>query len=82
MERFPDRKFVLVGDSGERDPEIYGELARKYPNKIVSILIRKTTSEPADAGRYHEAFRDLPPEHWRVFSNPSEISELVPAGSR
>jgi len=82
VERFPDRKFVLVGDSGERDPEIYGELARKYPNKIVSILIRKTTSEPADAGRYHEAFRDLPPEHWRVFSNPSEISGLVPAGSR
>ena len=82
VERFPDRKFVLVGDSGERDPEIYGELARKYPNKIVSILIRKTTSDPADAGRYHEAFRDLPPEHWRVFSNPSEISGLVPAGSR
>ena len=82
VERYPDRKFVLVGDSGERDPEIYGELARKYPNNIVSVLIRKTTSEPADAGRYHEAFRDLLPEQWRVFNQPSEIPGLLPAGSR
>src|SRR5690606_35234726 len=25
---FPERKFVLVGDSGERDPEVYGEIYR------------------------------------------------------
>ena len=26
-----DRQFILVGDSGEMDPEIYGKLAVKYP---------------------------------------------------
>jgi hypothetical protein len=28
MEAFPGRTFLLVGDSGEQDPEVYGELAR------------------------------------------------------
>jgi len=28
MKQFPNRRFVFVGDSGERDPEIYGKLAR------------------------------------------------------
>jgi len=28
---FPARQFLLIGDSGERDPEIYGRLARTFP---------------------------------------------------
>jgi phosphatidate phosphatase APP1 len=82
VKRFPGRRFVLVGDSGERDPEIYGELARTYPRNIVFILIRDTTAEPADAGRYREAFRDLPPEIWRVYTHPSEIPRSLLPGLR
>jgi phosphatidate phosphatase APP1 len=78
VKRFPGRKFVLVGDSGERDPEIFGELARKFPHNIVSILVRDTTSEPADTRRYREAFRDVPPGLWKVFVQPSEVSRAVP----
>lgn len=40
IDRFPGRKFVLVGDSGERDPEIYSEIAYIYRERIRSILIR------------------------------------------
>jgi len=82
LKRFPDRSIVLVGDSGERDPEIYGELARKYPHNIVSIFIRDTTSEPVEAVRYREAFRDLPPQLWKVFVHPSEVPKAVPAELR
>ena len=64
---FPEREFVLVGDSGERDPEIYGTLARENPGRIRAIYIRDVTGEPAMAGRYKEAFKGLPAGLWKVF---------------
>jgi hypothetical protein len=74
VRRFPRRRFVLVGDSGERDPEVYGDLARRYPGRIARVLIRDVTGEPATAGRYREAFRGLPPDVGQVFGVPSEIA--------
>ncbi|MFW2368769.1 MAG: phosphatidate phosphatase App1 family protein [Desulforhopalus sp.] len=40
MTRFPLRKFILVGDSGEHDPEIYQQLQEKFGDQIVEIVIR------------------------------------------
>jgi len=37
------RRFILVGDSGENDPEIYASIARQYP--VVCILIRDWGSD-------------------------------------
>ena len=75
--RFPRRRFALVGDSGERDPEIYGALARRYPGQVARVLIRDVTGEPATAPRYREAFRDLPPGIGQVFGDPAEIAGAV-----
>ena len=33
MALFPDRRFVFVGDSGEKDPEAYAELAARCPGR-------------------------------------------------
>ena len=33
-------QFVLIGDDGEQDPEIYGAIARRYPGRILAIYIR------------------------------------------
>ena len=49
LRQFPHRRFILIGDSGERDPEIYAALARKYPQQITAIYIRDVTGEPASA---------------------------------
>jgi phosphatidate phosphatase APP1 len=77
MQRFPNRRFVFVGDSGERDPEIYGALAREYPQQVAKILIRDVTEEGPDAERFKTAFRELPPTLWKVFQNSAEIADLV-----
>ncbi|HPU56682.1 MAG TPA: App1 family protein [Verrucomicrobiota bacterium] len=45
IEQFPDREFVLVGDSGERDPEAFAALAKKHPKQVKRILIRNVTGE-------------------------------------
>jgi len=71
---FPQRQFVLIGDSGEKDPETYGELARRFPEQVVQIAIRNVTDEPADADRYDAAFRDVRPGSWQVFREPAEIT--------
>jgi len=80
LKRFPRRQFVLVGDSGEQDPEIYASLARRYPAQIVRVLIRDVTDEPAAATRYQTAFRGLPRALWQVFRVPQEISGSCPPG--
>jgi len=79
LERFPNRRFVLVGDSGEKDPETYGVLARKHPQQIAKIFIRDVTHKPADASRYEKAFRGLPKDQWKIFQQPAEIEPLLPA---
>lgn len=77
FQRFPKRRFVLVGDSGERDPEIYGALARQYPEQVRRILIRDVTGEGAGAARYLKAFRDVPRERWLIFRKPDEVKDAV-----
>jgi hypothetical protein len=78
LKQFPRRQFVLVGDAGERDPEIYASLARRYPQQIARILIRDATGASPDSPRYQDAFRGLPPGLWQVFNAPEEILSSCP----
>jgi len=77
VNKFPDRRFVLIGDSGEKDPEIYGATARKYPDRVSRILIRQLDHRPMHAERLEKAFRGLPASSWSVFQDAQQISELT-----
>ena len=70
---WPQRKFILIGDSGEADPEIYGEIARAYPDQVVRILIRDVTGEDRTSPRMQRAFDSVPPQRWEVFKEASEL---------
>jgi phosphatidate phosphatase APP1 len=37
---YPGLPFVLIGDSGERDPEVYSEIVERHPERIRAIYIR------------------------------------------
>ncbi len=41
----PTLPLVLIGDSGQHDPEIYLEAARRYPGRIAAIYIRHVSHE-------------------------------------
>ena len=45
MIHLPRRQFVLIGDSGERDPEVYRAIQRMFPRQVRSILIRDVLGE-------------------------------------
>jgi phosphatidate phosphatase APP1 len=44
MERFADRTFVLIGDSGEQDPEIYRDVQARFGSRVREVIIRDVTN--------------------------------------
>lgn len=52
IERFPQRQFILIGDSGEADPEAYSIIAETYPENIAAILIRQVTNANNEVTRF------------------------------
>lgn len=50
FQRYPDLGFVLIGDSGEHDPEIYAEVVRRHPGRVLAVYIRDVTAGQRDAG--------------------------------
>ncbi len=66
---YPARTFVLIGDSGEVDPEIYGAVARRHPDRVRAILIRNVTGEAAAGSRFQDAFKGLPAGLWHLFED-------------
>ena len=41
----PNLPFVLLGDSGQQDPEIYADVIRANPGRIKAVYIRDVTTE-------------------------------------
>jgi phosphatidate phosphatase APP1 len=79
MRRFPERRFILVGDSGEQDPEVYATLASRFPRQVAAILIRDVRGEDLTSLRFVRTYKDLP-DHIvrRVFRHPREIADFTP----
>jgi phosphatidate phosphatase APP1 len=44
---YPALRFVLIGDSGEQDPEIYADIIGRFPERIRVIYIRSIDRSPA-----------------------------------
>ena len=73
LNTYPGRRFVLVGDSGEQDPEVYAELITRYPEQVLEIYIRNVTGESADNGRFASVFRNVEKSRWQLFDHPREL---------
>ncbi len=48
LDLHPGLPFILLGDSGERDPEIYAETVRARPGRIAAVYIREVRLDPGD----------------------------------
>lgn len=81
VQAYPRRTFVLVGDSGEKDPEIYASFMRRYPARIERILIRNVTGAKAADTRFTAAFAGLDPTRWRLFDDAAELPSSLMNGS-
>jgi phosphatidate phosphatase APP1 len=44
LELYPGLDYVLIGDSGQRDPEIYANVIAHWPDRIRAVYIRDVTT--------------------------------------
>jgi phosphatidate phosphatase APP1 len=44
---FPTMRWLLVGDDGQHDPELYAEFAQKHPDNVAAVAIRQLTTGQA-----------------------------------
>lgn len=40
LKTYPELPFILIGDIGEHDPDIYMEIAEEFPDRILAIYLR------------------------------------------
>jgi hypothetical protein len=45
MMNLPGRRFILVGDSGEKDPEVFRAIKSLFPDRVEKIYIRDVLGE-------------------------------------
>lgn len=63
---FPTIKWLLIGDDGQKDEEIYGEFAEQHPESVAAIAIRQLSpGEAVLAGG-----RSVPEHHTETINIP------------
>ena len=80
MADFPHRRFLLVGDSGERDADVYTAIARRRPSQVCGVVIRRVPGHAPPATidrRLDHLARRLPRGLLQVFTEPEAIRTLV-----
>lgn len=51
LDSYPGLGFILVGDSGEEDPEIYTQVIQSFPNRILTAYIREVKHDQRRVGQ-------------------------------
>lgn len=59
LETYAELPFLLVGDSGQEDPEIYTALVREWPGRIKAIYIRNVTPLAERTARIQALAREV-----------------------
>jgi phosphatidate phosphatase APP1 len=69
---FPGRRFILIGDSGELDAQIYTTIAEEHPEQVYGLLIRNVGGDLT-----RENFGDLLPSRARYFNTLVQASNAI-----
>ena len=73
LDAWPERHFLLVGDSGEQDPEIYCRLAAERPHQIQKIYIRLLSPTSEKSARWEQLSKDLRPGTLQTFHSAAAL---------
>ena len=50
LERYADLPFILIGDSGQHDPETYARIVEEHPGRVLGVYIRNVSPDDAREG--------------------------------
>jgi hypothetical protein len=77
LQRFPQRKFILIGDSGEKDPEVYSGIAAEYKDKIKFIFIRDVGLIDENSPRRKAVIEKAGKVKLVIFKDPVELERYT-----
>jgi phosphatidate phosphatase APP1 len=69
------RKFLLIGDIFQKDPEIYANIYQKYSERILKIFIRVSKNKLSN--RLNQVFQNIPQNKWTTFVNGYDLPETI-----
>ncbi|MBN1499724.1 MAG: App1 family protein [Spirochaetes bacterium] len=73
---FPEKKFILIGDSGEMDAEIYSELYKLFPENIKAVFIRNTGNLDDEKDRFENIQKQFSNITFSFFSDGNDLIKL------
>ncbi|KAJ3536706.1 hypothetical protein NMY22_g5912 [Coprinellus aureogranulatus] len=73
---YPQKKWLAIGDSTQKDPEAYATIFKKYSGFISCIWIRQVDGADNVAERFATAFSGIPEGKFRIFGD-SDIAGLA-----
>lgn len=79
FQTFPERKFIVVGDTSNSDiMRDYPQLAKDYPGQVLCIFLRNTSStDPEDRFPYNTSgFQGLSQNQYMFFNVPDDLLHL------
>jgi phosphatidate phosphatase APP1 len=47
LQTYPTLPFILIGDTTQKDPEIYREVVRAFPGRVLAVYIRNVAASTA-----------------------------------
>jgi phosphatidate phosphatase APP1 len=59
FDTYPALPFLLVGDSGQEDPEIYTDLVRRHPGRVKAVYIRNVRPNAERTERIQALAREV-----------------------
>jgi phosphatidate phosphatase APP1 len=59
LELNPELPFILIGDNGQHDPEIYSTILEHYPGRIRAIYIRNVDANPERSAALQALAREV-----------------------
>ncbi|KAI0512904.1 hypothetical protein F5B22DRAFT_648255 [Xylaria bambusicola] len=79
FQTFPQRKFVLMGDTTNSDVmKDYPQLVKDYPGQVQCIFLRNTTAtDPTDLFPYDTSgFEDVDEKQYMFFVHPDDLRDV------
>src|SRR6185503_10375495 len=81
LRTYPALPFILIGDSGEEDPEIYAAIVRRHPRRIRAVYIRSVAPRPGRIKAIETLIRQIAPTGCQLVLAPdSEFAAAHAAG--
>lgn len=82
LELYPDLDYVLIGDSGQQDPEIYADVMDRWPDRVRAVYIRDVTTDASRDDAVRRLLHALDEHHVPSVFGASTLSAATDAAER